>query len=276
MVESEALVTITYGNGAGEALGDTLAICKPLIATGNIWYVNSAGGVDAASPAGQNREKPLATIQQAFTNALANDIIILMTGHTQTFTAFVSVPNGVTVVGAGSSGGKPTVKLFNNSAAGAQVNLGSNSELRNIWFPSNLQTNAANRVTTGGDGFRVIGCYFECGATDNAAALNVASGNFGRIVNSTFISTATLVTAQPSSAITVTNPVSDLELDGVVFSSGTVGFSNYRAFDGSSSAITRIRATNISQLLGADVKLNAASTGYWNSSVVTGGARLDW
>ena len=269
-------MTITYGNGIGDTTGDTLATCKPLMASGNVWYVNSVGGVDAASPAGQNASKPLATLQQAHTNAADNDIIFLQPGHTQIFTTFLSVTKKVTIIGGGQSNGLPTVKLFNNSAGVEMLSLLANVELRNIWFPSNMQPNSQDRVDTNADGYRIIGCYFECGANDLGPALLIASGNNGRIVNTTFISTATAVTAQPLTGISVTAAISDLEMDGVVFSGGTVGFSNYRAFDGTSGVITRLRATRISLLLGADIKLASASTGYLNVQTAQNGSRVDW
>ena len=68
----------------------------------------------------------------------------------------------------------------------------------------------------------------------------------------------------------------DMELDGLVLSGGTVGFSNYNAFDGGSFAISRIRGLSVSLLLGADMKLNASSTGYVNIQLSTGGSRFQW
>lgn len=271
-------MSIIYQNGLGDTLGDILAVCRPLYSTGNVWYVNSAGGVDAASPAGQNREKPLATWAQAVTNAAAGDIIELMSGHTETFVAQLAISKALTVVGGGSSGGRPTVKInFNDAATSAIAITVANVELRNIWFTASLQNRAAARISVSGAQFRMIGCYTECGAFDIFTALSLNAGaDSARVVNSTFVSIATVVTAQPESAVKLPSAVADLELDGLVLSGGTVGFSNYRAFDASAAAITRLRAVNVSLLLGADLKLNAASTGYLNTQTVTGGSRVDW
>lgn len=270
-------MSIIYQNGLGDTQGDALATCRPLYSSGNVWYVNSAGGVDATTPAGQNREKPLATLAQAVTNAASGDIIELMSGHAETITSGVSVSKQLTIVGGGSLNGQPTVRLTPNTTGNLLICGATNCQLRNIWFPSNLQASTVARVAVVAQNFRMHGCYFECGANDQAAGLSLDNTTAAaRISNTTFISTATSATAQPESGLKTTVAITDLELDGVVFSGGAFGFSNYRAFDGSAFAITRLYAINISQLLGADVKLHASTTGRWNTQTCTGGARLDW
>lgn len=271
-------MSIIYPNGAGESLGDTLVTCKPLYTSGNIWYVNSSGGVDAATPAGQNREKPLATLRQAFANANDNDIICLMTGHSETLTSQLDLTRKLTIVGAGVSGGRPTVKIGFNAESAAQIVIDSpNIELRNIWFLANTAHSTVPRIDVENSSFRMIGCYMECDHFDVAAGVSFGTtSQLARIVNTTIISTATSVTGQPASAISIAAATSDMELDGLVLSGGTVGFSNYNAFDGSGFAITRLKAQSVSLLLGADMKLNAATTGWVNIQTATGGSRVQW
>jgi hypothetical protein len=268
-------MSIIYPNGAGETLGDTLVTCRPLYTSGNIWYVNSNGGVDAATPAGQNREKPLATLVQAFINANDNDIICLMTGHTETLVAPLDLTRKVTIVGGGSAGGKPTVKIYQLASESSITIDSPNIEIRNVWFPPGGATSP--RIDVSGASFRMIGCYMECGPNDLVPGVRFETGaDRARIVNTTIISTATSVSAQPESAIAIQDAISDLELDGLVLSGGTVGFSNYNAFDSADNAITRLKGQSVSLLLGADMHLNAATTGWLNVQTSTGGARVQW
>lgn len=273
-------MSIIYPNGAGDTLGDQLVTCKPLYSSGSIWYVNSNGGVDGASQAGKNREKPLATLAQALTNSADNDIIELMSGHVETSPGPWTVAKKVIIVGGGSAGGKPTVKL-NGSGAGTGVRINitvDNVEIRNIWFPAATGALAASiSVVIGGLLSRVKNCYFELGASDTSGIRYAAAANTGRIVNTTFISVATLVTQQPTDAVEFLGAVNDLELDGVVFNSGTVGFSSPQAFNVAGNQLLRLKAENVSLLQGADwTSAIAGTTGFLNPQISTGGSRVDF
>lgn len=266
-----------YPNGAGGSLGDSWATCKPLYASGAVWYVQSTTGTDAATPAGRNREKPLATLAQAITNASANDVIVLLSAHTETRVAVITVSKALTIVGEGLSAGLPTVTFVCGYVGNLFTITAGNVELRNIKIPTSSVANSSTRITCNQTDFVMDGCYVECGANDTATALTLASGaDRCRLRNTTFISTATLTTAQPESAIKTSAAVADLELDGLVLSAGTVGFSNYFALDASTAAVTRLRGLNVSLLLGADVNLHASTTGRLNTQTVTGSARVQW
>lgn len=271
-------MSIIYPNGAGDTLGDQLVTCKPLYSTGSIWYVNSSGGVDAASPAGKNREAPLATLAQAITNAADNDIVELMSGHTESPAAPWVVNKKLIIVGGGSSGGKPTVKLGSTSAGGNRFTVtATNVELRNIWFTQCTGV-AALGVVVSAALFRMKNCYYELGSKDSDGIELFTGADSARIVNTTFISVATSAAALPGDAIRLTGAaVSDLELDGVTFSAGLFGFSNPAAFSDNGIIINRLKAENVSLLLGADVNLaTAGKSGFFNPQVSTGGARADF
>jgi len=245
--------------------------------SGDIWYVYSVTGVDAAAPRGLDATRPLATIEQAQTNASNGDIILCLSGHTETL--MLTISKQLTIVGAGQSSGKPTVKLTpSTNAALACVTVDAvGTELRNLWIEERTGASATARMTVSAANFRMVDCYIECGATDTGPALELASGaNSAQIVNTTFISTATALASQPESAITVSAAISDLLMDGVVFSNSTYGFSNPYAFVASASAITRLRAQSVSLLLGADATIHASTTGWMNPQTVTGGSRVLW
>lgn len=269
-----------YPNGiGGTAPGDSLDLARPLQTTGNIWYVSSLVGTDAASPAGQNREKPLATVAQAVTNAVDDDIIVFLPGHTQTLTALQTIAKRLTLIGEGTTSGKPAVSFLNNSAAAGMFNVTADAcEFRNLYFPPNLQTNSTSRVSWAGTNGAIRGCYFECGATDTGAGLSINNSGFA-LESSTFISVATLTSAQPGIAIRAFNvgTIIGLAMRNVVVSAGTVGFSNYAAVDFTfATAVTQIKIEGMSLLLGADMAVGATSTGRINVQLSTGGSRVSW
>jgi hypothetical protein len=270
---------INLPNGTGETLGDTLATCSPIQVSGNVWYVNSVGGVNGASPAGKDKQKPLATLAQAQTNAADGDIVYLLSGHTETLVAALSISKKLTIVGTGSASGKPTVKLYNNSAAAGLLSIASaNVELRNIWFPENVQSNTATAkvAVTNVNGFRCVGCYFEAGAFDQNDQLGIAgTSSTLRIVNTTFISTATVVATRPAAALDFSGTCSDADLSGCVFSDGTVGFSSSSLLI--SGTVTRLKGEALSFLLGADADFSAGTvTGWVNAQTHTGGGSVRW
>lgn len=267
-----------YPNGAGESLGDTLATCRPLHASSVIWYVNSSTGTDAGTPAGQNATRPLATLDQAITNAADHDIIILQSGHSETRTSALTLSKKLTIVGSGSSGGQPTVKLYNNHGSNGLLTVsGADVQLRNIWFEENMQANSTARITVTGARFKMVGCYVQCNGNDTGAAVTLGSGaDSAEFVNCTFISTATSTSSQPAAAIASSAALTCLRMSGCIFSGGTVGFSNYYALDLDAAAITRFEGESISLLLGADVSLHASTVGWLNVQTFTGGSRVAW
>lgn len=271
-----------YPNGiGGTAPGDSLDLARPLQTAGNIWYVSSLIGTDAGSPAGQNREKPLATVARAVLSALAGDTIVFLPGHTETLTATQAISATLTLIGEGTVSGKPAVSFIGNSVANDLFSIGAaGCELRNIYFPPNAQTNSSAKVDVLATDLLIKGCYFEQGATDTstfgAVYIDAASSRF-RCENTTFISVATLTSAQPRAAIMCSaKALSIVTLNNVVVSAGTVGFSNYSAIDLSAAVSMDIRAESLSLLLGADMKLPANATGRVNIQLATGGSRVQW
>lgn len=265
-----------FPNGIGGSLGDQLVTTSPLYIAGDVWYVHAPTGTDAVTPAGKNREKPLATLAQAHTNAANGDVIVFLDGHTQTLTAAQTISKSVTLVGEGQASGKPTVKFTNNQAAGEMFNVtGTSVSLRNIWIEENLAATASARIIVAGVGFEMIGCYVECGANDQGTGVQIDASR-ALFRNCTFISTATSTAGQPGSAAQVrTVSLTDITFEGCTFSDGTVGFSGVYALD-ASEPVARLRGENVSLLLGADAIMGVGTTGYFIVTNSTGGGRVDW
>jgi hypothetical protein len=279
MAEAQAMTVQYYPNGiGGTAPGDSLDLARPLMTTGNVWYVSSLIGTDAASPAGQNREKPLGTLAQAVTNAVDGDIIVFLPGHAQTLTAVQQLNKRLTLIGEGTANGKPSVSFTMNAAALTMLNPTVDGvELRNIHFPPSAQANTGVKVGPNGgvSDLLVRGCYFEQGATDLAAGLSVPASRY-RVEDSTFISVATLTSAQPLMAIQGFGTVTGFTMRNCVVSAGTAGFSRYSAVDFTAATLTNMDLEGISLLLGADIAFPSTATGRVNIQLATGGSRVIW
>lgn len=266
-----------YPNGiGGSAPGDSLDIARPLQTTGNVWYVNSANGVDAAAPAGQNREKPLLTLNRAVVNAADDDIIVFLPGHTQLLAGTQSIAKRLTLIGEGVTSGKPSVSFTATSAAVFDITA-TNVEIRNIYFPPAPVVTVTTKITWTGARGRMVGCYMEFGATDGSYGVALSVGaDQQRFDNCTFISVGTSIAAQPFCAIRSAGALVDLEMNGCTVSAGPFGFSNYAAVDLSAGAATRCKIEGLSLLLGADVAMGASATGRVNVQLATGGSRVSW
>lgn len=263
-------------NGVGGTTGAYLASAAPYFSSGTVWYVDSTRGTDAGSPAGQNREKPLATITQAVANASAGDIIVLASSHTETRTAGSQlISKAVLIVGEGSVAGVPSPTI--NFDTGDMSLTGANSEIHNVKFTARSAASATARVQLVANGGALRGCYFLCAGNDTGPAVSVYTGLSNIIIeNCTFISTATSTSSQPESALKTAGTVTDMRIEDCVFSDGTVGFSNFYAADLSAGAITRLEIRRLSLLLGAEMKLNASTTWRLGGLTTSGGGKLVW
>lgn len=268
-------------NGPGQALGDVLATCKPLLATAKVWYVSSLIGSDS-SGRGLDDKRPLATLKQAITNSASGDIIILMDGHTETSGGdadWSCTGKKLAIIGAGLSAGLPTAKLIagNVGAVGGQVFFDTAySQIRNVYFGARTVANVNSRLATNTTFFKCIGCYFECDQYDTGAGYEIdGTGAITLVKDCIFKSIATSSAAQPSVGLINGNTMPYLRLDGCTFDGGTVGFSNpYACYI--NNTVSQLEAENLSLLRGADMKIQSASTGWVNVQTSSGGARVDW
>jgi len=138
----------------GAQPGGIYAVVDQSFTTGNIWFVNSATGTNAAG-AGRSPLAPFATIDYAVGNCTASngDVIYVMPGHAETVSAAGGLDldvAGITIKGLGSGSLTPTVTL--NTATTADVDVdAANITVENIHFRANfadivagIDVNAAN------------------------------------------------------------------------------------------------------------------------------------
>lgn len=271
--------TQLYAGGLGGTV-DPVATNRPFYGLDcNVWYVHFATGFDAVAPAGRDKQRPLKTLAQALVNATANDVVVLLDGHAEVFTAPQAIGQaGLVIVGCGQTAGVPNVKLQLNAPAAEMISVFASSvQLRNLKLLSNAQANALPRVSVLEAGFAMDGCYVECGPNDGGPAVGLDIGAHHALIrDTTIISTALVPSARPARGLSVTNAAGlrGLHLDGLVVSDGVCGFSSGYGLDLSTGPTLDLKGDRVSLLLGASAKLGALTTGYI-IPVVTGGGAID-
>jgi hypothetical protein len=227
--------------------------------------------------AGTSREKPLATLAQAQTNASAGDVIVLMSGHTETLGTKLTLSKaGLIILGEGQG---TTCPLFNRSADVNMFDLtGAGIRLENIRFPDEGSAGfTADRLLISANSCIVRGCYFACGANTSAApALALASGITNTTIDGAtyFVSSGSSITATGYAGLSFKGTSTDIELNDVVFDGGTYGWlSSAWATTG---AVTRLRAMDVDLLNGSDVSLATSTVGYLHVRTSSGAARVNW
>ncbi len=262
-----------YENGAGGTTGSELATLSPVSLSGTFWYVLSTSGTDAASPAGKERIKPLATLAQAYTNAAAGDVIVFLSGHAEALTSGQTLGKaGLRLVSEGTGANRArftcngSIQMFDVTAAG--------TVLDNIYFVQSTVAPTTARVRFGAAGIRMEHCYFECGTLDTVEALQLTtSASNCRVYDTSFVSTSSTVASQPKAGILINAALTDIVLDTVTFDGGSSGWSDPYAFDGA-NAITRLTATNIDLLHDSDFILATGSIYTFNARYKSGSARV--
>lgn len=264
----------TLPNGIGETLGDQLVTGKPLFTTGSVIYVYSVTGDDLYT--GLNKNAPKATLSGAHSAASNGDIIVLLDGHTEAYTAALTLSKSVTIVGSGSATGIPTVNFRKSTAYGGHIFTitGAGLQLRNVKIRSSAASDNFVRVSVQANSVSIIGCYFEGGDNDPTAAavqVNAAVTNL-RVLDSTFISTATAVNG-PGPGLQLAGTSTDFRYEGLTFDGGTHGYLNGIAYE-EQDIPTRRYAEQLTFLRGADASLNAsAAQSYWQPTTTTGDVR---
>lgn len=265
------MALISFNGGIGGSAGDTLVTNSTPLLASKVLYVDSVTGNN--SYAGDQRDRPLATLAAANTASANGTIIVLLSTHNETLAAPVTISNNyVTVVGEGSSSGVPTAAFATGANTGI-IASGVGVQLRNFKLKTSTSTNTDPRITATGTRFSAIGLYCECSGTDEDAAIDLQTGSTCALVKDcTFISTATTAGDLPTYGLLVTNAGNGLELVGVTFSDGSYGFSQ-KAFSGNGT-LPNVRAENVSLLLGAQMAVGSAY-GYVHVGTSTGGGRVE-
>lgn len=262
-----------YTAGIGGTSGPSLVTVGPLYSPGSIWYVHSGTGADAASPRGKERNRPLATLAQAYTSASQGDTIVILSGHAETLTSAQTLGKaGLTIIGEGSGSTRPrftlgaAADLWSVTAAGVRIS--------NIFFVESAFAATNARLYCQAANITIDNCYFECKTLLDIAVRTGAIATI-TITDTTFISTAASFGDQPYSALLLDGATSDVALDTVVFNGATRGWSDYAW--STNGALSRLRGENVDLLGDADVNIaTTGSYGYLHIRNATGNARVVW
>lgn len=270
-----------YTAGIGGSSGATFVSLAPLYASGAIWYVCSLNGVNGGGAAGRNRNAPLATVLQAYTNASAGDIIVCLSGHAETIATSLGVnKTGLMILGEGQGASRP--RFTRNADITLFATTAQNVGYANLYFPASTAatTGSSYKVSLGSTGGWIADCFFECGANDTGPALRLGGGSYISVRGITFLSTAVALTAQPGYALRSDGTSTDFEMDNVTFDGGAAGWTNQVAMvlDAGVGAFTNMRVTNVDLLNDSDVDLTGASTttGIFHVRNKSGSSRVIW
>jgi hypothetical protein len=254
--------------------GDAMLADIEFYMSGTPYYVHYGTGDDGNS--GVDELAPKKTLNSALSVASGDcDIVVLLPGHDEPTSATASLPSdGVTVIGCGTSDGKPSCKLHSD-AADPIVEIAVIGYLRNVWvYDVEAESGPAVLVNCSSQNTEVRGCYIEgrvsgvigCTARDSAQTYR----------ESTFISGGSAVADRPARGLTVPTEltVSDIDVRGCIFSNSQYGFEQYSFWV--DSPVTRLYVIAMSQSYGADVKINSSTTGIVNPETSSGSASVEW
>lgn len=265
-----------YDNGPGYTSGSPLAIEGPLLTSGTVFFADS-GGSDSND--GLSIQSPKKTLAACVTAMTSGDMLILAPDFSEILTAEQVLPDGVTIVGAGSSGGQPTATIGGNAASAHYLSLqGDNIQLHNIKFTTNVQTNSLPKIQVGKTGpiaandTLIRGCRFEASATDTGELLGFDSDRL-HVEDCTFIVTGTAVTSSTYALKITDTGVTAPVFRDLVFDGQAVGWGGSTALDASLSTFTMARIENMTIKNGSNVLLEADSTGRGNINAI-GGSRV--
>ncbi len=262
-------------DGIGASLGDSLAMETGFIGTPVVYYVSSVSGSNYYN--GRDRAKPFATLSYAIGSALAGDIIVLLTDHTETVNG-VTVNKELLIIGEGTSEGKPTASVWGNATGTSEViSVTANRvEIRNVRFrPQTVSATGSFINWTGTDGL-MKGCYLESDQYDDGPKLTIG-GDRMAIESTTFISVATSVANQPEQAIATTaSALTIFKMKDSVISGGPYGWQSTNTAAYFQATAMQVRIEGLSLLLGSDIKLDSDVTGFVSVPVSTGGSQVRW
>lgn len=260
-------MSLVFENGilSSTAGGDNF-LSKPLVVTGSVWWVSSITGSNANAG---TQELPFATLAQAITSSTTNngDVIILLSGHTETITSAISVSKAVAIYGVGSGSSAPNF-IVNGNVDCIQMSA-ANSELNNIYFPAGTAANTS-RVKIDAANVKVKGCTFLCGTNDTNTVLITLNGLYARVDSCSM----TITASGPASGVLVQSA----SAAGVRISNST--FNGSASFNWTNGAIYSTFAhlsynyDSITLTNRASIIHTAAAKGYVTNVVASNNSRI--
>jgi hypothetical protein len=142
--------------------GGMFSVVNNALTTGNIFFVNSAAGINSAGN-GQNPDAPVASIDYAIGLCTANqgDRIYVMPGHVETIAGAAGVAldvAGVEIIGIGAGAARPKVNFTTTDSTFAVS--AANCTVRNILFTGGIDA-VVSAVTVAAADFTLRDCEYR-------------------------------------------------------------------------------------------------------------------
>lgn len=259
-------MTVIQNDGFTDSAADDF-ISSSVIATGAVHWVDSQTGSDANSGA---ECFPVATLQQAITNATANngDLIIIKSGHAQVLSTTVALSKaGVRVFGIGAATLAPQ---FTVAAAIDGITVTANDcELNNLYFPVGTAVNNTARINVDARNVRVKGCTFKCGARDIDTITVTANGIDAKIDSVSL----EVMAAGPQTGVKIESAAAaGLSIENSAFSGGEIGWSLGGVYSGFAHLNYRYEAINLTEC--ANIVHSAAAKGVLSDITADDGSQV--
>lgn len=231
--------------GSFSSAGPLLATYGSNYFSGSIFWLDNSASTASDANAGTEPELPLATLNQAFTNASANDTIIIGASHQETISSTITLAKAfMRIVGLGSGTSRP--RLTSNVAGSLLTPTASGVSIENIQFPAATAASTGKVVIqAAATNCLVRDCTFDLGATDAAGVLAAGAGT--RLSNCTF----TAVASRPTLGLNINVAFADGWFEGLTFDGGSYGWTQ-PAFS-ASAAPTRLTMVNCRLLNRSDL-----------------------
>ncbi len=260
----------------GGTSGARLATRSPLAMSGRIWYVcnaTGANGADAASPAGQQRSRPLLTTVQAVTNSSAGDTIQFLEGHAESLSANVTISKaGLHFISEGTSATRARFTVTAAITGGFAIGA-AGVWVENISFLGATAAGVSMSIATS-VGSQVVNCSFECSGFAAGATVSVgATCSQLRFVGCSWTSTAVNATSRPGNGLLLTSAITDLELVSCSFAGGTYGWADY-ALE-AQGAVTRLVGIDCDFVEDSDMIVATGSIYKFHRRLTSGSALLE-
>jgi len=193
-----------------------------LVQYGNIYYVYSGTGHDSAGNYGKTYDQPFATVNYAYDQCSANDIIYVLPNHTETIDAATDIvldTDGVTIIGLGYGRERPTFSWADDSDATIPVS-GADNVLINMVFDGSSTANDGpdDMFNVTAAGFQLLDSEVIIADATEAATLVItgsADADRMKVLRTRFYGTSAETGC--SSAITFTGAAEDIEIGWCTF-----------------------------------------------------------
>lgn len=217
-----------------------------------MFWVDSATGNDAN--AGTEPELPKATWTSAYGAASAGDTILCASGHAEIISVAATLAlAGVTTIALGTGTSRAR---FTSAVAGAMWTVtGAYTQFFGCYFPASTAATTARIAVSTGEGCKLVGSYFECGANDTTNCVTIAD-NDCHIESCDFVATA----SRPARGVNITGAVTNTTLKDCLFDGGAFGWTS--AALNVTAAATRILMENIRLANRSDIVFTTTGTSY--------------